>query len=144
MKNYSSSKLVFDDTLPYVDERRFTECDWKEFYPDVAEAIPNDAPHVKGMPVSMYCFYDTDHVGCKQTRRSHTDVIIFINRAPILWFSKRQILLRRRRSVAKLLRFELRLSCHCRRVLAVVGRVPVLVSWQCRFRERLHLLRLQL
>ena len=90
LKNYSSSKLVFDDTLPYVDESRFTECDWKEFYPDAAEAIPKDAPEVRGMPVSMYCFCDADHAGCKQTRRSHTGVIIFINRAPILWFSKRQ------------------------------------------------------
>ena len=90
LKNHSRSKLVFDDTLPGVDERRFTECDWSEFYPDAAEAIPTDCPPEKGKPVLMYCFCDADHAGCKQTRRSHTGVIIFINRAPILWFSKRQ------------------------------------------------------
>ena len=38
----------------------------------------------------MSCFVDADHAGNKITRRSHTGVIIFCNRAPILWFSKRQ------------------------------------------------------
>ena len=90
LKQYSSSKLVFDDTLPYVDEGRFEECDWSEFYPDAAEAIPKDAPEARGKAVSMFCFCDDDHAGCKQTRKSHTGVIIFINRAPILWYSKRQ------------------------------------------------------
>jgi len=33
---------------------------------------------------------DADHAGCKVTRRSHTGVLIFVNRAPILWYSKRQ------------------------------------------------------
>jgi hypothetical protein len=38
----------------------------------------------------MTCFEDTDHAGCRDTRRSHTGIIIMINRAPIMWFSKRQ------------------------------------------------------
>ena len=36
------------------------------------------------------CFVDADHAGCQVTRRSHTVVLIFVNRAPILWYSKRQ------------------------------------------------------
>jgi hypothetical protein len=38
----------------------------------------------------MTCFVDADHAGCLVTRRSHTGVIIFVNRAPTLWYSKRQ------------------------------------------------------
>jgi hypothetical protein len=38
----------------------------------------------------MSCFVDADHAGCRVTRRSHTGIIIFVNRAPILWYSKRQ------------------------------------------------------
>jgi hypothetical protein len=38
----------------------------------------------------MTCFVDADHAGYRVTRRSHTGVLIFVNRAPILWFSKRQ------------------------------------------------------
>jgi hypothetical protein len=36
------------------------------------------------------CFVDTDHAGCQVTRWLHTGVLIFVNRAPILWYSKRQ------------------------------------------------------
>jgi hypothetical protein len=38
----------------------------------------------------MSCFVDADHAGCRVTRRSHSGVLIYINRAPILWYSKRQ------------------------------------------------------
>ena len=38
----------------------------------------------------MSCFTDADHAGCRITRRSHTGILIFCNRSPILWFSKRQ------------------------------------------------------
>ena len=35
-------------------------------------------------------YVDASHAANKVTRRSHTGFIIFINRSPILWFSKRQ------------------------------------------------------
>ena len=90
LKQYSSSKLDFDDNLPLVDESRFPECNWTEFYPGAHEAIPKDRPEERGRPLSMFCFVDADHAGCKQTRRSHTGVILFLNMAPVMWFSKRQ------------------------------------------------------
>ena len=40
--------------------------------------------------MTMSCFVDADHAGCRETRRSHTGVLIFLQRAPILWCSKRQ------------------------------------------------------
>jgi hypothetical protein len=82
--------MVFDDTEPVFDESRFQKCDWSEYYPGACEAIPPDAPEVRGQSVSMSCFVDADHAGCRVTRRSHTGVLIFVNRAPILWYSKRQ------------------------------------------------------
>ena len=90
LKKYDSSTMVFDDTEPDFDERRFKSCDWSEYYPDAAEAIPKDMPKPRGRAVIMSCFVDADHAGCRVTRRSHTGVIIFVNRAPILWHSKRQ------------------------------------------------------
>ena len=54
------------------------------------EVLPPDMPEPRGKSVVMTCFVDADHAGCKETRRSHTGVLIFVNRAPILWFSKRQ------------------------------------------------------
>ena len=90
LKKYDTSTMVFDDTEPDFDERRFKVCDWSEYYPDAKEAVPKDMPKPRGRFVVMSCFVDADHAGCRVTRRSHTGVIIFVNRAPILWFSKRQ------------------------------------------------------
>ena len=90
LKRYETSTMVFDDTEPEFDERRFKECDWSEYYPDATEAVPSDMPTPRGKSVVMSCFVDADHAGCRVTRRSHTGVLIFVNRAPILWFSKRQ------------------------------------------------------
>ena len=90
LKRYNRSSMVFDETEPVFDESRFQKCDWSEYYPGACEAVPPDAPEVRGQSVSMSCFVDADHAGCRVTRRSHTGVLIFVNRAPILWYSKRQ------------------------------------------------------
>ena len=37
-----------------------------------------------------HCFVDANHAADKVTRRSQTGILIFCNRAPIIWFSKRQ------------------------------------------------------
>ena len=47
-------------------------------------------PTPRGNPVTITCFVDANHAGNMVTRRSHTGVIIFLNNAPILWFSKKQ------------------------------------------------------
>jgi hypothetical protein len=90
LKEFKKSAMVFDDTIPWFDESRFTKCDWTEFYPGATEAIPTNVPEPLGKAVTMSCFVDADHAGCRVTRRSHSGVLIFLNRAPILWYSKRQ------------------------------------------------------
>ncbi len=90
LKKYNRLALVFDWTEPELDESRFQEVDWKEFYPEAAEAIPLNMPEPRGRGVVTTCFVDADHAGCRLTRRSHSGVIIFVNRAPIIWYSKRQ------------------------------------------------------
>jgi hypothetical protein len=90
LKHHTRSKMVFDDSEPTYNEQSFKPCDWSEFYPDAEEGIPHDAPVARGNVVTTSCFVDADHAGCKATRRSHTGVILFVNKAPILWYSKRQ------------------------------------------------------
>jgi hypothetical protein len=82
--------MVFDETEPAIDQSRFRVVDWSEFYPGAEEAIPQDMPEPRGCSVVTSCFVDSDHAGCRLTRRSHTGVLIFVNNAPILWHSKRQ------------------------------------------------------
>ena len=88
LEKHERSALVFDPTELNLDESAFKKCDWKECYPGAKEAIPPDMPEPRGHPVT--CFIDADHAGCRLTRRSHSGILIFVNRAPILWFSKRQ------------------------------------------------------
>ena len=38
----------------------------------------------------MTAFVDASHASNRVTRRSHTGFVIFLNRAPIIWYSKRQ------------------------------------------------------
>jgi len=64
--------------------------DWDDFYPDAKEEIPADAPETRGRSVQINMFVDADHAGDRITRRSHTGILIFLNRAPITWYSKRQ------------------------------------------------------
>ena len=90
LKHHPRSTTVFDDTIPTFRGERFVKCDWSEFYPDAAEAIPENRPPPRGREVVMSCFVDADHAGCKETRRSHSGILIFVNRAPVLWFLKRQ------------------------------------------------------
>jgi hypothetical protein len=90
LKVNGKSALVFDDSLPHIDEDRFSPCDWTEFYPGAGEPEPPRAPELRGNSVTMSAFVDADHAGCRVTRRSHSGILIFLNRAPILWYSKRQ------------------------------------------------------
>jgi hypothetical protein len=93
LKHHKRSRRVFDDTEPVFNENAFKVYDWSEFYPDTGEeAIPQeDCPMERGNGVvSSSCFVDSDHSRCKATRCSHTGVILFVNKDPILWYSKRQ------------------------------------------------------
>ena len=47
-------------------------------------------PEPKGTSVVVSCFVDANHAGNAITRRSHTGILIYVQNAPIIWFSKRQ------------------------------------------------------
>ena len=81
-------KLVFDDGYPVIEPT--PDEDWKEFYPGAKEEIPLNAPKALGKPLTMVCYCDSDHAGDLLTRRSRTGVLIYLNRSPILWHSKKQ------------------------------------------------------
>jgi len=90
LKQFNRAMLVFDDSEPSFDESMFHSCDWSSHYPDSAEQIPPNAPEALGKSVVTTCYVDADHAGCLETRRSHTGIIIYVNRAPVIWFSKCQ------------------------------------------------------
>ena len=68
----------------------FQNFDWEDFYPDACEPIPLDIPRPRGKYVSTHCLVDSKDAGDKTTRRSMTGILIFCNRALIIWHSKRK------------------------------------------------------
>jgi len=47
-------------------------------------------PEPLGLPVDVSCFVDADHAGNLLTRSSHLGALIFLNKAPVIWYSKWQ------------------------------------------------------
>ena len=88
LKLHPRSRLVFDDS--YVPLEPSSMEDFSEFYPNASEDIPPNAPEERGKAVQMIAFSDSDHAGDLLTRRSRTGVLIFLNRSPIIWYSKKQ------------------------------------------------------
>jgi hypothetical protein len=88
LKCHDRSKLVFDDSYVQVNDEQ--DYDWKGFYPNVTEEIPTNIPKPRGKAMQMTVFVDADHAGDVLTRRLRTGVLVYLNRSPILWYSKKQ------------------------------------------------------
>ncbi len=66
----------------------FPKNDWKVFYCDACESFPLNAPKPHGMPVQINAFVDANHSCNCVTHCSHTGILIYLNQAPIVWYSK--------------------------------------------------------
>jgi hypothetical protein len=85
---YHNARVVFDPNYPSVDMGNFIKTDWKSMYGDVKEMIPSDAPVPRGKEVDSRLSVDSDYSGEQLKRRSRTGFVIYLNMAPIVWFSK--------------------------------------------------------
>jgi hypothetical protein len=90
LRDNPQRKIALDPDHPKVDERRFEKFDWHDFYRDAKEAIPGDMPEPRGNIMSTHCFVDANNAGNVVNRRSQTGILIFCNRSPTIWHSKRQ------------------------------------------------------
>ena len=88
LKANPKRKLVFDPDHPMVDERPFKKHDWCDFYRGAEEAIPGDMPNLRGNAASTHCFVDAGLAGNTVYRWIQTVILVFFNRAPIIWYSK--------------------------------------------------------
>jgi hypothetical protein len=85
LKVHGQSKVLFDNTFISWKDKF-----WQDFYPDAKEPIPGNMPDPRGKEFQLNTFVDADHAGNQVTRCSRTGVLIFVNKAPVIWFSKRQ------------------------------------------------------
>jgi hypothetical protein len=74
-----------------MEQVDWTSQDWTQFYLDVkGEVTPHDQPEPRGRSFQVNIFCGAAHATCHVTWRSMTGILLFINGAPIIWYSKRQ------------------------------------------------------
>ena len=83
------SKLYFDPVSPLISEDLFHMFDWEDFNRGSKEAFPDDIPKPRSKIMTTHCFVDANHATDKVTSCLQTGILIFCNRAAILWFRKR-------------------------------------------------------
>ena len=93
LKHHHNACMVFDPTEWDIPEGMFEKEDWS-FSPygceDLQEELPPNMPKAYGREMRIRVFVDSDHAGDSLTRRSRTGFVVFLNSAPIYWFSKKQ------------------------------------------------------
>ena len=84
--------ILMDPTYPgeFQGTTQWTDSNWTDFYPDAKEELPPNMPKPRRKYVTITCFVDADHASNRLTRRSHTGILILVNKAPVVWYSKRQ------------------------------------------------------
>ncbi len=88
LRKHECLRIVFDEAMIDVDERSFVKADWKDFYGDMKEVIPLNAPELRGNYVQVSAFIDANHAGNLVTHQSQTGILLFVNKALVMWYSK--------------------------------------------------------
>jgi hypothetical protein len=93
--NKNTGRIAFDPLIPpqvvgAVGPDDVVMEHWKEFYPDASDRLPPNMPEPLGNPVVIAAYVDANHAGNLANRRSHSGILVYVNNALILWYSKRQ------------------------------------------------------
>ena len=93
LKKNPKLTLYFDADEPVLDPNMFngnSPKSFQEIYRDAKEELPPHMPQPRGRKVTTTAYVDASHAANRRTRRSHSGYILFVNRAPISWYSKGQ------------------------------------------------------
>ena len=94
--------------------------EWLYLYGGMREEIELNSPSLYGKPINITRYVDSNCAGYKLMCCSHTFILIFVNYATIVWYTKRQatsksstcwsasVSLRTYRELIKILRYKLR------------------------------------
>ena len=94
IKKYYNTEMVFDLTVPEINESYFEQKDWTaiEFgHIEGQEAKPSNMPESRGMGFNMLAKVDAYHAGDSITRISRTGYLVYLNSSLAYWLSKKQI-----------------------------------------------------
>ena len=65
MKQKHNTRHALYETYPQVDMRSFHKANWTDFYGEVSEVIPNNAPEPRGKEIKLHMFVNSDHANDK-------------------------------------------------------------------------------
>ena len=83
--------MVMDAHELVIDEPWFkVEDDWKTLYCEAEDESHLNMSQLLGKSVSINVFVDASQANNVVTRMSHTGILIKVNNAPVIWYSKRQ------------------------------------------------------
>ena len=90
---YHNAEMVYDPTEPEIPTGSFAKQDWTfstMSEEDRTEVLPPNMPKPRGKGFVIRCYVDADHAGDSVTRKSRTGFIVYLNNAPVYWYSKKQ------------------------------------------------------
>ena len=79
LKQHYKRMLVFDPSYPHVDQTRFVQHDWYDFYRDAKEPIQEKLSNPRGGPVPTHCFVDASHANNRANWQPQTSILVFLN-----------------------------------------------------------------
>ena len=91
MKKNPKLKIYFDPILPNIDPTSLSGILAEEFraqYRYAMEELPKYIPEPRGKSVTIIAFVDASYESDKRTRISHSGYMIFVNKGPIIFYSK--------------------------------------------------------
>ena len=94
IKKYYNTEMMFDPTVPEINESYFERKDWtaSEFgHIEGQEAKPSNTSEARVMGVTMHSKVDADHAGDSITRRSRSGCLVYLNSSLVYWLSKKHI-----------------------------------------------------
>ena len=93
LKKYHNAELVFDPSDPTINQQDFEKKDWtsSEFgHVEGREELPPNMPEPRGMGFTIVAKVDADHASNTVTRRSRTQILVYLNCSLVHWWSKKQ------------------------------------------------------
>jgi len=91
LKKYHNAEMLFDPSLPDVNMNDFVRNDWTASEQmKYEEELPGNMIPPRGIGFRMTVYVDADNAGDTITRRIRTGFIVFLNKSPIYWLSKKQ------------------------------------------------------
>jgi hypothetical protein len=82
--------IVYTTYLNHFNYHIDDHNNWKDFFPDAEEEIPNDLLKSKGPKVRMTVYVDVDHAHNLVTWIYATDIHLMLSNTPSRWISKYQ------------------------------------------------------